>query len=132
MNLKNLIRFQWPGILWAIIILILTGIPGDFFGGINSSWKWQHTDKLIHLFIFSVYSYLLLFGHKQQYPGTKLRYKPVLFALLLGAFFGAFTEMMQQFVYRDREGDFADFFANILGTLSGALIFYLWSRKKHD
>jgi VanZ family protein len=130
MLLKKLIQFQWPGILWAIMILILTGVPGDFFGGINSSWKWQHTDKIVHWFIFAVFSYLLLHGHRRQYPGIKLRYKPVLLALALGTLFSAFTEIMQQHVFRGREGDFADFFANVAGTLSGALFFFTWYRKK--
>jgi VanZ family protein len=130
MHPKKLIRFQWPGILWAIMILILTGVPGNFFNGINSQWVWPHTDKIVHWFIFAVFSFLLLYGHRIQYPDYRIRYKPVMFALALGIAFSAVTELLQQHVFRGREGDFADFLANVAGTLSGALIFYIWYRKK--
>jgi len=128
--LKAFIRFQWPGILWGIFILVLTGVPGNYFPQIVSFWDWLSPDKAVHLFIFGVFTFLVLLAHRKQYPGSRIRYKPVSLVLILGVLYSGLTEVLQSHLFLGRDGNIFDFLANVIGCLTGALLFYLLYRKK--
>jgi len=53
------IKNNWPGILWGVIILIITGIPGNYFPKVTTFWDWLSPDKIVHLFLFSIFVLLL-------------------------------------------------------------------------
>jgi VanZ family protein len=124
----NFILRQWPGILWILFILVLTGVPGNYFPEVKSFWDWISPDKLVHLFMFGTLSILLLYANKTQYFEQKFRY--AFWIIFTGVVLGALTEYLQSTLFVRRDGNWFDFIANILGTIFGVFVFILFYRKK--
>jgi VanZ family protein len=122
-------RKYWPGSLWALIILLLTGLPGNYFPKVMSFWDWLSPDKLVHLFIFGVFTFLLLWGYRAQYLQQAKRFALVRRVFGIGLFYSVFTELMQAFVFVGRDGNIFDLLANIIGSLLGIGLFVLMTRK---
>ena len=118
-----------PGLIWTIIIVLLTLTPGNYIPRITNFFDWIGPDKLIHLFLFGVYAYLLLEGFSKQSKALYLRKNAVFIGLLLGMVFAFFTEGMQKFVIPGRNGNPYDFLANMLGLLLGYLSWSLIRRN---
>ena len=123
------IRYNWPGLLWLILIFVITGIPGNYIPRVAGFWEWLGRDKIIHLVIFGIFVYLLLLGFKKQYRFPSLRYHYIGYALFIGIIFGAITETMQKYVFIGRNANIYDFAANFLGCLSGYLIYHIFKTK---
>jgi VanZ family protein len=128
-GLNWITRKHWPGILWAVIILLLTGLPGNYFPEFTSFWDWLGPDKLVHFFIFGVFTFLLLWGYREQYHTSKSRYKLVWIVIILGIGYGGITEILQSTLFVGRHGNIYDFIANSIGSVIGILVFMLFARK---
>lgn len=113
-----------PGLLWTMLIALLTLIPGNYIPKVTTFLDWLGPDKLVHLFIFGVYAYLLIVGFSKQKPGLFTSKNAVLSALSIGMVFALFTEVMQRFVIPGRNGSYYDFLADLLGLALGYMI---WS-----
>lgn len=122
-------RYNWPGILWALIILVLVGIPGTYVPKVQSFWEWLSLDKIVHLLIYAILVYLLIRGFTKQSSFIKLQQYAIYFALIFGIFFGLFTEVLQKFVFIGRYASVYDFIANTLGCLLGLTVYSLINRK---
>lgn len=125
--MKFILR-QWPGILWVLIIFLLTGVPGNYFPEVKSFWQWLTPDKTIHVFMFGVLSVLLLNSNRIQYNQQKFRY--TFGVISAGIILGGLTEYLQNTVFVRRDGNLFDFIANVIGTVFGVFIFILINRKK--
>ncbi|MEE4259214.1 MAG: VanZ family protein [Bacteroidales bacterium] len=123
------IRKQWPAITWALFILIVTGIPGDQIPKIPTFLDWLSPDKIVHVVIFGILSYLLLYGNRSQYLKSKHRSYLVFTVVLISATYGLITELLQYFVFVGRSGNAFDFYANILGALVGGVAYFLQHAK---
>ncbi len=119
-----------PGLLWAMIILVLTGLPGNYFPQISSFWDWIAPDKMIHLFMFGSFTYLILWGLRSTYKDTTKRKRLILFTIVLGTVYGGVTEILQRELFVGRDGNIFDFLANTLGGIIGILLFHMQYRKK--
>lgn len=108
--------------------MLLTGLPGNYFPEVVSFWDWISPDKLVHLLMFGVLSFLLLWGNRTQFSGRQKRYLTAT-AILTGMAFGALTEVLQAYVFVGRDGNRYDFLANVAGTLLGYGLFWLWNKK---
>ncbi|MDP3446315.1 MAG: VanZ family protein [Ignavibacteria bacterium] len=127
--MKHFLLNQWLGIIWGLIILLLTGLPGTYFPTVTTFWDWASPDKIVHLFIFGVFTFLVLYGNRTQYFGSKKRFTIVL-AALTGIAYGGITELLQYYLFVGRDGNIFDFLANVAGCFSGIGIFMLFFRKK--
>jgi VanZ family protein len=116
---------------WAIVILILTGLPGNYFPEIHSFWDWLAPDKMIHLFMFGSFTYLVIWGVRSQYTIKKNRLRLIIITAVLGFFYGGLTEILQSTIFIRRDGNIYDFMANTLGGGLGILLFHLLYRKKY-
>lgn len=125
-----LIRKLWPALIWALIILILTGFPGDYFPEVVDFWEWLGSDKLVHLAIFGILSFLIFFNLRAEYLVSKKRSLFVLAILGFTLAYALLTEVLQATVFVGRDGNVFDFCANSIGTLLGWLVFSLVIRKK--
>jgi len=123
-------RKFWPGGIWAVIILLLTGLPGDYFPEVVSFWDWLSPDKLVHFFIYGVFTFLLLWGYRAQYSTSKHRSKLVWLIIILGVLYSGITEILQATVFIGRDGSVFDFLANTIGSIIGIIVFMLFARKK--
>ncbi len=119
----------WPSIIWAVIILLLTGLPGNYFPEVVSFWEWLSPDKVVHLGIFGVQSFLMLIAQK-QYLSRKSRYRITAIILTSAIIFAALTEIMQSYVFIRRDGNYFDFFADVAGVFIGLLAYNLLVKKK--
>ncbi len=120
----------WPALLWSLIILLLTGLPGNYFPRVTTFWNWLEPDKAVHLFIFGVLAFLILFGYREQYFNSKKRYLFGLVAIIVTAVYGLTTEILQYYVFVGRNGSRFDFFADTIGAIIGWLLFVYLYRKK--
>ncbi|MBZ0242673.1 MAG: VanZ family protein [Bacteroidales bacterium] len=125
-------RKFWPGAIWAVIILLLIGLPGDYFPNVVSFWDWLSPDKLVHFFVFGVFTFLMLWGYRAQYSNSKHRSKLVWLIIILGVLYGGLTEVLQTKVFVGREGSVFDFLANTIGSIIGIIIFMLFARKNKN
>lgn len=123
------LKYNWPGILWIIVIMVLTGTPGNHFPKVETFWEWLEPDKIIHLVIFAILVLLLTRGFLMQYHYKKLRYFATGIALIFGILFGIFTEVMQKYVFVGRHGSIFDFIANTSGCILGFLLFKMITRR---
>ena len=120
-----IIRKQWPAIIWALFILIVTGIPGNQVPKIPTFLEWLSPDKIVHVFIFGILSYLMLYGTRLQYFKSKSRSYIVFTVVLISASYGLITELLQYYVFVGRSGNAFDFYANSLGAVAGGVAYFL-------
>ena len=125
-----MLKKLWPALLWSIIILLLTGLPGKDFPTIATFWGWLEPDKAVHLFIFGGLAFLILFGFREQYFSSSKRYLFGLIAVVVTAIYGLITEVLQYYVFIGRDGNRFDFFADTTGAIIGWLLFIYLYRKK--
>ena len=85
-------------------------------------------DKIVHVFLFSVFAFLLLLA-RYKHRGTQLfRFKPVITALIFALVFGASIELAQSLMNFGREGSLYDLVADFLGSLTGCLLVLLMKK----
>jgi VanZ family protein len=117
---------RWS-ILWGLLILVLTLLPGSSFPKIPSWIDLLHPDKLIHFFTFAVFTFLLADGFRR--PGTPVFIvrTAVITSVMISLFFGGLTEVLQGWVIPLRTADWKDFRADAAGTLVVAA--GLWAHR---
>jgi glycopeptide antibiotics resistance protein len=116
------------GLLWALLILILCGIPGkdlphsDFLDLLNF-------DKLVHAGIFFVQVVMLIHGFRKQTAFAFLGRHAGIIATALSVIYGGLMELMQGALFSDRSPDINDFIANSFGCVAGWMVFNIINRK---
>jgi VanZ family protein len=120
----------WPAIVWAAIVLLLTGLPGNVFPEIKTFWDWLSPDKIVHLFIFGMLSFLIIWGYRIQYFKGEKRYILATASIITSSFYGLLTEVLQKYVFIGRSGNVYDFLADTIGAVLGWWIFTMIFRKK--
>ena len=130
--MKRLTEDFYPGLIISIFIMVIMGLPGNYFPKIVSFWDWLGPDKVIHLIVFGMLSYSMLWGYRKKILSHDVRYikKSFLLTLLLSVSYGALTELMQKYVFINRFGSIYDFIADAIGCVLGAIVFFLYFKKK--
>jgi len=72
---------------------------------------------MVHLFIFTVFAFLLINGFRKQGNPGFVRNYAMLLAVATGLFIGGVTELLQGWIIPLRTADWKDFFADTIGTL---------------
>jgi len=114
------VRRWLPPLLWAGVILIGTSLPGN-------SLPQQITlyDKVLH---FSIYALLGLLLSRQIGEVTG-RWRAAALAVVIAVAFGAADEWHQRFI-PGRSTELADWRADSIGAVSGALLLALFRRNR--
>lgn len=123
--LKNSI----PAIVWALFVLTLTALPGNYFPKVTRFLDWLSPDKAAHLLMFGILAFLTAYPFKKTFAERKKRSSVSYFVLTTGIVYGGLTELLQAYVFIGRSGNLYDFLADIVGTLLGFGIFLLWQKK---
>lgn len=118
-----------PALLWALFILIICGIPGHKIPRVDFL-QWLKPDKLIHLFIYSIFCYLLIKGFIKQDAFLFLRSNPKFWAIIFSTAYGAIIEVLQEYVFIERSGEVYDALANTVGAFIGLWFFNFAMKKK--
>jgi len=106
-----------PIVVWLIIVLVLSGYPGNQFPKVS---VWQF-DKLVHVIMYAIVSFLLFLPFNKQFINVKQRFKIRIIIILLSVFFGGFMEILQEYIFINRSGNWIDFTANGIGAILGVL-----------
>ena len=113
--------------LWSLIILIMSLLPGRSIPKVG--WAlFSNLDKLVHAGIYAVLAWLLGFETYRHYG--ELTWKHILLIVAGAAVFGICIEGIQEFFLSDRFFEIPDIIANIIGSLIGALLVYIFNGKK--
>ncbi len=108
-----LLRHLWPVLAWSALILVLSGIPGDYIPEVGTFWDWLGPDKLAHLILFGVFSVLFLTGAERQYQCPWLRSYSIPLVVIVGMIFGSTTEIMQRFALERTVDAYESLFASL-------------------
>lgn len=130
--MRRLSEKFYPGFISAAVIMLLMGLPGRYFPTVVSFWEWIGPDKIVHLLLFGLFSYLTLWGYRKQLlsVNSSSQIKALLFVLFLTISYGALTELMQKYVFVNRYGSYFDFLADSIGCVLGVIAFYFYLKKK--
>ena len=124
-------RSLLPAFLWALFILILCAIPGQRLPSVGFL-AWLKPDKLVHLFLFGLLCYLLIRGFMKQQSVPSLQVNTWQWALLVSVIYGIVIEILQEYVFTDRSGEFFDVLADTAGALAGIGWFRYRAGKNDD
>ena len=113
--------------LWALVILVLCGMPGRDIPHI-SFLEIPNFDKLVHAGIFFVLILLIVRGFLLQTIFIKLRQFAKLISFVICVVYGGLLEIMQGTLCQGRTADMFDFFADSFGVAAGLLL-YNWIEK---
>ncbi|PIQ15073.1 MAG: VanZ family protein [Flavobacteriales bacterium CG18_big_fil_WC_8_21_14_2_50_32_9] len=115
-----------PALIWLIIIIVLSGYPGKNL----PKAPFDEFDKLVHLIIYAILSFLSIMGFSKQSKSFLLSKNLQYFSsILFSVFAGGVIELLQQYVFINRYGDWLDFIANSIGAVIGVFGFYFISKK---
>ncbi len=113
-------------ILWAVVILVLTLIPGN-----NIPVARAGTDKIVHFFIFAVLMYFMLRGFKKQSQFPYLAEHFIRTSFIICILYGCMIEIIQIFIPL-RSFDLFDIAANSIGVGIGYFVYerFLYVNRK--
>lgn len=120
-NRPSRVQAYWPAAVWAGVILLLTGLPGENLPDINF-WDLNLEDKLAHFFAFGVLGALMVFGGWKRAVHPEKWKRPGIIALVCAGLYGGITEILQGTVFVSRYPSFGDFVANVLGAGLGTTL----------
>lgn len=111
-----------PALVWLIIIIVLSGYPGRNL----PKAPFDEFDKLVHLAIYALLSFLSMLGFYKQPTSLSMTKKTqYFFSIMFSIVMGGLIEVLQEYVFINRFGDWFDFTANSLGAVLGVVGFIL-------
>lgn len=119
-----------PGLIWTLLIAVLTLLPGNYVPRITTFLEWLSPDKILHLILFGTYTYLLATGLQKQSWSSVLRRNPVIISIIIGIVFAFFIEVMQKHVIPGRNGNMFDFLADLVGAIIGIAVWHITGRNE--
>jgi VanZ family protein len=125
---KVLLKNFWPGIVWGIIVFILSAMPANYFPKVQSFAEWLNPDKIVHLGMYFLLCFFVLRGLEIHHNYQKKDF--LLYGMILVALFGGLMELGQCYLFIGRNGNIFDFLANILGCIIAYVLILYIGRKK--
>jgi VanZ family protein len=120
------IRIYWKLILWSLIMTIILLVPSN---KLPDGPVFPFSDKIIHVFLFAVFAFLLMLGRYNHARNRVFALWPVIAMFLISTAFGAILELAQSIMALGREGSITDIFADAAGFVPGWLS-AIWFIKK--
>ena len=129
--MKRITRNSYPGILCAAVILLLTGLPGSCFPQVKPVIG---LDKVVHLLMYAGFTFATIWGYREPFRerGAGYREKMLWMAILIGIFYGALTEIMQETLIPSRTGSVYDWIADLIGSVFGAIFAHFLLRDRNN
>ena len=118
------LRYSWPAVLWSLVILVLTLIPGNALPDVG----FFQIDKVVHFFIFGLLMILSSFGITKTREVKGAPANPILITSLYSITFSIMIEILQKFI-PGRNFSVADIIANVIGVGLGYLVFFLLKKR---
>ena len=116
----KLVKYCAPAILWTILIMVLSTLPGKDIPS-NSFFEKVHFDKIVHFCLFvGIVLLLSLAVYRQKRhisPGTLVMF------VIIAAGYGLAIEFIQKYWAVGRSFDMYDVIADSLGAIAGVWLF---------
>lgn len=106
-------------ILFAILLLILSIIPGDMTST-PGGFYFEGIDKVMHAIMYGIFSLLVTNVYLAFF---KIKFWPLVFLVLTTWFYSVLMEILQLYLVETRSGEILDAVANLAGIILGTLIF---------
>ena len=119
------LRFQFPALLWAMLIFVSSTLPQGFFERFGVQYPWA--PKVVHVLFFF---FLCLFLNRafQGLPASSfLARRSLPMSVLLCLLFGTLDEVHQMFV-ASRHPRVTDVLLDVSGAILMAAALWLWDR----
>jgi glycopeptide antibiotics resistance protein len=113
------------------MIIVLVSIPGDDLPELSESFDLLQPDKLVHVFLFLVFVFLLQRGFDPPYTNRYARENLYFYTVLTGIILSGGTEIFQFFCISGRNATLKDFLFNSLGCVIGWLVYSVLREKIH-
>ncbi len=117
----SFLKFQLPAFLWAIFIFILTTTSNGGF--VSRNFLNLTTDKIGHGLVFAIFVFFLMQGLIKAWRFSFFLKKIQIISLVIAIFYGGTNELVQHYLTNNRQGEWGDFIADIIGCLVGLLMF---------
>lgn len=114
-------------LIWAIVILILYGIPGSDMPNVNF-WNLLEPDKVAHVGVFMVLMCSLSFSIFKQNKYAKLKRYTIRNSTIICLVYGTVLELLQGSIFSERTTDIYDILANAVGVVIGIVILKIFFR----
>ena len=112
-------KYNYQGISWALLILMLSGFPGEQF----ERSKIDNADIFVHTFLYAVLFFLLSVGFLKQTTFKNLKIYTLRKTFFISVVFGALIEVLQATVFINRSFQLSDIVFNTVGALLGSACF---------
>lgn len=112
------LKHNWPGISWALLILVLSSITPPSFK-IPDLFDLFAPDKVAHFGFYAVLVILFLRGFTNMPADTLCFRHAALLSVGTGIVYGGLIELYQGFILSNRVADHVDFLANCIGAFLG-------------
>ena len=129
--MERFTRNSYPGVVCALVILVLTGLPGSCIPKVKPALG---LDKVVHLLMYAAFAFLTLWGYRKPFMenGKVYQSKALWITLAISFVFGALTEVMQETLVPGRVGSVYDWIADVIGSILGATVFYFFFRNRNN
>lgn len=124
-RLKHFLRYQFPALLWAVIIFIASSIPASKLPKFTN----YVDDKVIHISIFLVFGLLVYRALEPHLKTDRFNWGRLLLSISAVIVYGISDEIHQGFV-PGRTVDVLDATADSIGGILSATLIYLLFRLK--
>ncbi len=115
------LRYNLFTFLWAGVILLLILMPGQQMPAIDDLFSF---DKLAHLGVFCILSFLMIVGFSKQTTYAKLNKNPLRYGMTISTGYASILELGQSII-PDRYANYQDMAFNLVGVIIGVVIFLL-------
>ena len=114
-------KFYTPALIWAMIILLIIAIPGDYIPKAHGVWELISPDKILHLGMFAPLSFFIAWG---IFKDQNTRVATFIISLAFGIIYAITTELLQYYIINGRNGNIYDAIADVIGVIIGLLLFH--------
>jgi len=119
--LPGIAAFPWKTILWTIVILILSFLPGRAFERMTL-FDFSYQDLIVHFIMYGIFTVLLIKDLSSKKNAQSLKKAGWIIPLLACAVLGVVTEIVQYLWITGRSGSLSDFILNMCGSGAAILI----------
>lgn len=130
----SLIRYSIVPLVISLIILYLCCfIPAKEIPEVSFDF-FIPMDKIVHFFMYLGLSGATAINYIHGERGNVNVKKMIIAAFLFPVFYGGFIEILQNYFFPPRTGDWFDFLADLLGSLAAlpiAIVYKNYLSKKH-
>lgn len=116
------VRFHLYTIFWALLIALMSFYPGKDLPHIDF-WQLLSFDKFMHMISYALLLFLMMIGAMKQYRFSTKRFKIGSLVFMICLSYGVVLETLQPLLVSDRQFDYFDIVANLIGCIIGIFVY---------